>query len=460
MTRLVNLILPIGNRPERTQRNESLVGNRSLDPVRFFLIARPISLDILAKAANGCRSRDLFQDRRMISFSLRRNPGGATAFLIGMGMSGLYYLFVFLPFMRDSVLHAYTTHHATEYAIVLLFFWATAEHLICFLNGTKEREAVRRFTLPTRYGLEETRRSGALLESLKHNNGAFTGSMMYQRIQSALRFIHEGQSVSGFREYLESLEVRDANQIFERYGFSRFVTTILPILGLIGTVVHFGAALTGLSMEGLTEKLPQMLSSMGTAFNTTFTAMTCMVVTFLIRFLIERRDHELLRKIDAYVEDHLLHRFQGADGPMKHLTDALSASTSTLLSSLLSFEGKLVDEWNNRLDAMQRRSDELNQRQELNLVHFLKMVERQQESHVDEVKQWNNELVVAQKMTNEIASSLIADGQLLKLQDRLAENLVLLQQSQRLEDAMQELTGAIHLFTSRQNSVLPKRTAA
>ena len=297
----------------------------------------------------------------MISFSLRRNSGGATAFLIGMGISGLYYLFVFLPFMRDSVLHAYTTHHATEYAIVLLFFWASAEHLICFLKGTQEREAVRRVTLPERNGLEKTDRSGSLLESLRRNNMAYADSMMYQRIQSALRFIHESHSVSGFREYLESLEVRDANQVFDRYGFSRFVTTILPILGLIGTVVHFGAALTGLSMEGLTEKLPQMLSSMGTAFNTTFTAMTCMVVTFLIRFLIERRDNELLRKVDAYVEDQLLHRFQVTDGPSNDMTDLLSTSNSTLLSSLLSFEVKLVDEWNNRLEAIQRRSDELNQ---------------------------------------------------------------------------------------------------
>ena len=397
----------------------------------------------------------------MLSFSIRKKRGGgSSAFLIGMAVSGLYYLIVHMPFMRDSILHAYTTHHSTEYAIVLLFFWASAEHLLCYMKGTREKAAIGRVSLPACQGLEKTDRAVDLMDHLRHNHIVDTNSMMYQRIQSALRFVHERQSADGFREYLETLAARDSDQVFERYGFSRFVTTILPILGLIGTVVHFGAALTGLSMEGLTEKLPKMLSSMGTAFNTTFTAMTCMVITFLIRFLVERRDNELLKKIDFYIEDELLYRFQSIDGAIKPFTDVLIASHSTLLSSLVSFEKTLIDEWNNRLNATQRRWDELNQRQEQNLVHFLRIVERQQETHVNEVKQWNNELVVAQKMTNEIAGSLLADGQLLQLQDRLAENLTLLQQSQRMDDAMHELTAAIHLFTARQNVTSPIRLSA
>ncbi len=397
----------------------------------------------------------------MFSFSfLRKRSSGSGAFLIGMGISGIFYLIVHLPLMRDSAIHAYTTHHATEYAIVMLFFWAGAEHLLCFLKGTREKAAIRRVSLPEGQGLEDANRAGDLLDRVRLDHSEDIDSIMFQRIQSALRFVYQRQSAEGFREYLESLATRDSNQVFDRYGFSRFVTTILPILGLIGTVVHFGAALTGLSMEGLTEKLPKMLSSMGTAFNTTFTAMTCMVVTFLVRFLVERRDNELLLKIDAYMEDELLHRFQNSDGAIKPFTDMLMTSNSTLLSSLETFEKSIMHEWNRRLDTTQRRWDELNQRQELNLVHFLKMVERQQETHVTEVRHWSDELVVAQKMTNEIANSLVADGQLLQLQDRLAENLALLRQSQRMEDAMHELTAAIHLFTARQNAVSPIRLSA
>ena len=85
----------------------------------------------------------------MIPFSFRKKRGGgSSAFLIGMGVSGIYYLIVHLPFMRDSILHAYTTHHATEYAIVLLFFWASAEHLLCYFKGTREKAALGRVSLP------------------------------------------------------------------------------------------------------------------------------------------------------------------------------------------------------------------------------------------------------------------------------------------------------------------------
>jgi biopolymer transport protein ExbB/TolQ len=397
----------------------------------------------------------------MALFPLRKKLGSSSlAFLIGMAISGVYYAVVHMPFMRESILHAYTTHHATEYAIVLLFFWASAEHLICYFKGTWEKLAIQRIILPDHYGLEEASRAGDLLEGLRQDYETESQSMMFQRLQSALKFVYERQSADGFREYLESLESRDSNQIFERYGFSRFVTTILPILGLIGTVVHFGAALTGLSMEGLTEKLPKMLSSMGTAFNTTFTAMTCMVLTFLVRFLVERRDNELLRKVDDYVEDTLLHRFQIVNGATKQLSDLLSASNSSQVSLLFSFEKTLIEEWTRRLEATQRRWDELNQRQELNFIHFLQMVERKQDTYVAEVKNWSNELAVAQKMTNEIASSLIANGQLLQLQERLAENLSLLRQSQRMEDTMHELTTAIQPHSAGQNTLKSNRLAA
>ena len=125
---------------------------------------------------------------------------------------------------------------------------------------------------------------------------------------------------------VESLSARDADEVFDRYGFSRFVTAILPIVGLIGTVVHFGTALSGLSMEGLSEKLPAMLSGMGTAFNTTFTAMSGLAVTMLIRFLIERREGGALNKINSYVEDELLYRFKSVDGTLTPFIDAVKES--------------------------------------------------------------------------------------------------------------------------------------
>ncbi len=79
---------------------------------------------------------------------------------------------------------------------------------------------------------------------------------------AATTYVRERKSAVGFREYLNDLAERDADETYSRYSFPRFVTGILPILGLLGTVVHFGSALSGLSSDDLTSKVPQIVSGM------------------------------------------------------------------------------------------------------------------------------------------------------------------------------------------------------
>ncbi len=389
----------------------------------------------------------------MTSISMKKNSaGGSRAFMLGMAVTGIYYFIVHQPFMHDSILHSYTTHHITEYAIVWLFFWANAEHFFAHRNASREWKALQRNWLPQREGLEEPEHAGELLHALKQNHAPASGTLMFYRIQSALRFVFERRSADGFREYLETLAARDADEVFERYGFSRFVTAILPIVGLIGTVVHFGTALSGLSMDGLSEKLPAMLSGMGTAFNTTFTAMSGLAVTMLIRFLIERRENGAVIKINAFMEDELLYRFKSVDGNLTPFIDAIQETQTHMLTALGTYEQRLAQEWQRRLDVTQARWEQVDQRQEENLVQFLRVIEKQQRQHVSEIQKVNADLTTAQQMMNQVAQSIVADGRLLELQERLVENLTILRQSQQLESAMHELTAAIHLFTARQAS--------
>lgn len=398
----------------------------------------------------------------MASFIYKKFFGtdGSRAFVIAVVLSCIYYTILHQPFMKDSVLHAYTAHHATEYAIVVLFFWANAELFLSFLRTGREQASAQRQWLPKRNGVENAEEAGNLLTYLREKNADAKQTMMFGRIQAALTFVHERKSAAGFREYLDSLATRDEDFIHAKYSFSRFVTTILPIVGLIGTVVHFGAALTGLSMDGLAEKIPGMLSGMGTAFNTTFSAMSGMAITTLVRFLVERRDAGVLHNINAFIEDELLYRFNTIDASVTPFLDALNESQSTMLYSLGSYEQMLADEWNKRLTSIERRWEEVDKKQNENLVTFLRSIQQQQNTHVQEVKQLNNDLVLAQTLMNDMAKTIAGDGKLLELQERLVENLNILHQSQQLEDVMHELTAAIHLFTARQSTVTGPRLAA
>ncbi len=389
-----------------------------------------------------------------------RVASGTKGFLLGLGVTAAYYFFVHQPFMRDSILHAYTTHHITEYAIVMLFFWANAEHFYCYRKSSRELNALDCNWLPERRGLEEPEHAQVLLENVLKKQKYLGDTMMYRRLHSALRFVFERRSADGFREYLESLSSRDSDEVFHRYAFSRFVTAILPIMGLIGTVVHFGTALGGLTLEGLNEKLPNVLSGMGTAFNTTFTAMSGLAVTMLIRFLIERRENSAVTRIDAFVEDELLYRFQSVDSSLTPFIDAIDRSQSRLMEALGNYEARLAGEWANRFELSRSRWEKADQRQENLLVQLLHHMAQHQQTNIDDIKQVRDDLVTAQNMMTEVANTLIADGQLLDLQDRLVENLTVLRQSQQLENAMHELTAAIHLFTARQSSTSAQRSAA
>lgn len=388
------------------------------------------------------------------------SKSGFNAFALGAAVTTLFYFIIHQPYFHGSVLHTYTTQHLTEYAIVVLFFWANAEHFLAYWSTSRERRLFEQFSLPARSGLEDPARAGELLREVKAGAGTFQGTMTYRRVIAALRFVFERRTADGYREYLETLAERDAEEVHANYGFSRFVTAILPILGLIGTVVHFGEALSGLSFEGLTERLPELLGGMGTAFNTTCAAMSALAITLLVRFWVERRENGVVLDLNGMVEDQLLYRFKSLDSNIRPFVEAISESQKSMLIALFEFEQKLAEDWGSRLSSMQEQAEKADERQQANLVQFLGVFEQRQKLHVKEVQKLNGDLVLAQQMMNDIATSLVADGQLLKLQDNLAQNMALLGQAQQFENAMHELTAAIHLFTARQHAATPRSKAA
>jgi hypothetical protein len=70
---------------------------------------------------------------------------------------------------------------------------------------------------------------------------------------------------------------------------------VTPILGFLGTVIHFGTALSGMTVENMSTQLNHVVSEMGTAFNTTTVALGAAMFTMFGKFLTERTD----RGIDA-----------------------------------------------------------------------------------------------------------------------------------------------------------------
>lgn len=384
-------------------------------------------------------------------YRLARNQSPIRSLVPGALATILFYVMVQAPIFHGSALLRCTTEHVTEYAIVALFFWVNVDLFLSFLNSRMNQKGIANEWIPARSGLEEPTLAGALLDKVRTGPRFLFDTMISRRLRAALTFVNERQSIVGFREYLNDLAARDVEEVLTRYSFPKFITALLPILGLLGTVVHFGSSLSGLTLDGLTEKIPEIVGGIGTAFSTTCTALTASISTMIIRFLIERQDELQVLKIDSFMEDELLHRFTASDSSLKPFLDALSESQQTSLVVLGQFEQRLAQEWSDRLARINEQVIKTDKTREDQFRQLLKKAESAQQAQILELQGVRAEFKESSNLLLEVADALNQDGHLQQLQEQLVQNLTALRQSQQFENAMHELTGAIHLLTARHS---------
>lgn len=98
------------------------------------------------------------------------------------------------------------------------------------------------------------------------------------------------------------------------YSFPKILLTVIPLLGFIGTVLGIGGAVQGFTgvlggsqnTEELVGALGDVTSGLGTAFDTTFLALTLSVPFLIFLTLVEQRESRLLKVIDREITEHLL----------------------------------------------------------------------------------------------------------------------------------------------------------
>lgn len=98
------------------------------------------------------------------------------------------------------------------------------------------------------------------------------------------------------------------------YAFPRTLIWAIPILGFIGTVIGIGSAVaqfdTFLSnvddIDALREGLANVTSGLGTAFDTTFLALSISLIVSLPLAVVERQEQRLLTQIDLYLRNSIL----------------------------------------------------------------------------------------------------------------------------------------------------------
>ncbi len=394
--------------------------------------------------------------------------------LAGLGTFAFYYV-VYQPSMQGSVLHRYTTEHVVEHVIVALFIWGIVDIFRNFLAFPREMFALRRDWLPPRQGRESAANASVLLAQVKAKSRWLQESKLGKRLIRALEFVTEKGSADEYREHLMYLAEQNEDNTHSNYTLMRFVIGVTPVLGFLGTVVHFGTALSGFSADEVTDKLPEIVSEMGQAFNTTTVALSAAMTMMFALFVCERTERGIDHTIDRLVERELLNRFEAKDANITPFLSAVQSANEAALQAIAGTLQRQIDVWsqtldvlfqrfderqqneahgwNSALDVLQRRQESFDSGREERLRQVLTIVDSRQEKHMAQIQvlleraiSVKDDFAGLAKAMRDLSSD---DGKLIELQGHLADNLRVLRETQQIEDALHGLTGAIHLLTAR-----------
>ncbi len=395
--------------------------------------------------------------------------------LVAAGLTFAWYWFVTQESMKESMLNRYTTEHAVEYVIVAFFIWGITDTVARALAFPKQLLALRQDCLPRRTGREPASYAGELSKQFQKKPQWLQDSRLGQRILHALAYLQEQGSADGFSDYLRFLGDQDEQRTHANYGLVRFITWVTPMLGFLGTVVHFGTALGGHTAGDIGDKLPTVVAEMGTAFNTTTVALLAATSMMFCLFLSERTEREMLNSIDRRVERELLHRFENADANLAPFLNALQTASQANLQAMDTTIERQMEIWSKQqqwqaqlwvesLEKLQERFETNDQERETRLVRILDSMEKQRKEHRGQMQETVDQVTSVKADFSQLVEALsgIAQGEneLVQVQTALSDNLRLLRETQQIDQALHGLTAAIHLLTARNQPTVFKESRA
>jgi biopolymer transport protein ExbB/TolQ len=387
--------------------------------------------------------------------------------------------------MEGTLLHHYTTEHVAEYVIVALTFWALVDVITKLFSFPRDYLATRRPWLPERTGREPAANAAAFLAEINERPRWLRESRIGRRFARALQYVVENGATTDYREQLKNLAHQDADRMHANYTLLRFVVRITPVLGFLGTVVHFGTALNGISFDDMSDKLPVVVSQMGQAFNTTTAALASAMFIMFTQFVCEWIDRGILHTIDHTVERELLNRFEVKDAnilpflsvvrtaneeALGMIAANLDRQTAAWTDAFNAIFARIDDRqrhesqaWSDALDALNSRHEELDAVREERLRQIVTQVGQQQDRFMDRVQTTLDKALSMRDDFRQLGDTLGAlargEGKLLELQSVLTDNLRVIHETQQIDDALHGLTAAIHLLTARHQSG-PNHSAA
>jgi biopolymer transport protein ExbB/TolQ len=298
-------------------------------------------------------------------------------------------------------------------------------------------------------------------------------SMIVRRVSGVLNFVSSRGSANALDDHMRTLSDNDAIALDGSYALNRFMIWAMPILGFLGTVLGITEAISGITPEQMENNPGAVSNGLIKAFDATALALSLTLISMFFNFLVEKLEQGLLERVDHYVDAELAHRFVrtaanevGAgspalqqlvetqislwsasmekaeqrwlrDGP-KHLEQYAAALHQSLDAALTRFGQRIVETEKKLFDRQQVLVESVGK--------IAKTMNDNNQSHQLALARLTDAICLSVEMISKVQSS---EAQMIQLQETLSQNLALLANSTTFEQAVESLTAAIHLLTTR-----------
>lgn len=407
------------------------------------------------------------------SLTETRRGSFVTYFTFGVGVPAgiaLLYLIEHGPW-QNATIQRYV-HHEAEQAVVLFFCCCMAALCAKFLASLSERYAQAQQLLPSWDGKPVALSEVTPLQQSLSLAGV-ANTYIGRRVANILNFVSSRGSATDLDDQLRTLSDNDQMAVDGSYALTRFLIWAMPILGFLGTVLGITEAISGISPEQMENDPGAVSNGLTKAFDATALALSLTLLSMFLNSLLEKLEQGLLERVDDYVDAELTHRFirtkteTGDAGSMQQLIALWSASME-----------KAEQRWTQAAPQQEKLTASLQQALEGALNRFGQRIVDTEKKLLDRqhaVLEGLGKLAAALKesgrdhqlalarLTDAIGMSVemiskvqTNEAQLVRLQQSLSDNLALLANSTTFEQAVESLTAAIHLLTTRVQPAGPR----
>ena len=258
--------------------------------------------------------------------------------LWGTGLAFCFFSLIQRGVIRDEYVVRYLAGHWVEYIEVGLFCVGLSSLAMKLLSTLRQKKSLADCSLPVALsgGQHPSEAQGLqrhLLESVSDEQG-----YLPKRLRDGLDFVARTGKADDLEDHLKYLADVDGARAHASYGLVRFIVWAIPIMGFLGTVIGITVAIATLSPTEL-ENISGVVAGLGTAFDTTATALALSMVLMFSQFVVERMEQSFLDQVDEQAWDSLAGRFQTdgiADGSalaVARLGDAVGRSSAQLIEA-------------------------------------------------------------------------------------------------------------------------------